>query len=304
MSIREFTPSHRDTTPAVNLTIPVIQLNNHQKIIDELQLYLLKALQSTLDTNLLVQTFYNQVSKYVALSGVEFHGHLQRNNTVAGSSAVHQLVYQLSTGDEDVGELVCHSKHRISGNNIAILEAAASTLVFPLSNAQRYCCALHQAQTDALTTLGNRHGFNKALDRLCAAAKRHNRPLSLMMIDIDHFKQINDRYGHGIGDQVIIDVAKSISEIARDTDCAFRYGGEEFIVMLDNTDIHGANIAAERLRKQVTEILVCGVSGNSLSVSIGVASFHDEDSASSLLKRADTALYLAKTAGRNRVCAN
>lgn len=303
MSMRELTASPSAAqVPSVNIPSAVIQINDHQKIIQDLQLYLLKTLQTTLDMQQLIDNFFARVSKHVALSGVEFSGLQQHANIVSGNAAVHQLVYELSTGTEDVGELICHSKHRISGTNIAILEAAASTLVYPLSNAQHYVCALHQAQTDALTKLGNRHSFNKTLDRLSAAAKRHNRPLSLLMIDIDHFKQINDHYGHSVGDQVIVEVAHNISQIARDADCAFRYGGEEFVVVLDNTDMQGANIAAERLREQVTKILVCENSEKPLSVSIGLASFHSNDSASSLVKRADVALYHAKTKGRNRVC--
>ena len=122
------------------------------------------------------------------------------------------------------------------------------------------------------------------------------------MIDIDHFKAINDQYGHAIGDRVIASVAEVLRSTAREADNAFRYGGEEFLILLDGTDEAGAKIAAERLRKKISQLTIPALNSQQhITVSVGCATIKTGETLKALTERADSALYLAKSGGRNCV---
>lgn len=159
--------------------------------------------------------------------------------------------------------------------------------------------------TDPLTTLSNRKHFDQAILRSIADATSRNAPLSLLMIDIDHFKQFNDTYGHLTGDQVLRLVALSLKQNVKGQDLAARYGGEEFGVILPQTPLRQATIVAEHIRRAVMgRELMKRSTGESLgrvTISLGVATMRPGDSAQSLIERADHCLYAAKRSGRNRV---
>ncbi len=161
------------------------------------------------------------------------------------------------------------------------------------------------AITDGLTGLYNRHYLNAHLDNLVRQALINNKPLSLVMIDMDHFKAVNDTYGHDIGDQVLKQMTDIIIKTIRSADLAARFGGEEFVVLMPETDSKQATDAAERIRKimEETPIKVPHEIGQiSKTVSIGVAFLNEMgDTGQGLLKRADEALYKAKHGGRNKV---
>jgi diguanylate cyclase (GGDEF)-like protein len=169
------------------------------------------------------------------------------------------------------------------------------------------------ATTDPLTGIGNRRRMTEQISRELERARRFRHPLSLLMVDIDHFKQINDRYGHEAGDRVIVAVSKALADGVRSIDMASRFGGEEFVLLLPETGIEVAAGAAERLRAEVAALHIeAGEDGDghggeriALTISIGVALADVDslapDSMSSLLIRADKALYRAKHEGRNRV---
>lgn len=164
--------------------------------------------------------------------------------------------------------------------------------------------------TDGLTGLYNRRHLDKRLHEEVTRACRHRQPLSCLFIDADHFKQINDQYGHAAGDQVLIALAKRIREQLRGCDLAARYGGEEIVVLLPQTDAQNSSHLAERIRAYIADTPVTVDDGSDIqvSVSIGVAQMADEyrsparQLAAQLLGAADTQLYQAKTHGRNRVC--
>ena len=162
----------------------------------------------------------------------------------------------------------------------------------------------HVAMTDLLTSLPNRRAGMGALERAWAASSRFEQALSVLVLDIDHFKRVNDTYGHAVGDKVLIEVAQQIQRVARKDDSVCRLGGEEFLMICPNTDIKAALLAAERLRRTI-EALQINVQGTVIrsTVSIGVASreprMTDSDT---LVNAADRALYRAKEAGRNRSC--
>jgi len=158
------------------------------------------------------------------------------------------------------------------------------------------------ARTDDLTGIFNRRSIIEQLGIDMARSVRHGLPLAILMIDIDHFKAINDTYGHVTGDLALCTVAKSLQGALRETDVLGRFGGEEFLVILHTQKGEDALITAERLRESVEKNEVI-LSGNrvSITISIGIACYHPEEGKESLLARADAALYTAKHRGRNRV---
>src|SRR3984885_10111442 len=170
-----------------------------------------------------------------------------------------------------------------------------------LANLRNLAVAEIRAATDGLTGLPNKRAVTDALKRTVAQASTTQAPLALLLIDLDHFKQINDRGGHAVGDQVLANVGAMLRSVLRAQDFAGRNGGEEFAVLLPDTEIATALAVAERIRIAVAEILLPG-SDVSVTASIGVAGFPDHASTVDRLERlADAALYLAKRQGRNRV---
>jgi len=165
--------------------------------------------------------------------------------------------------------------------------------------------SLEMAITDQLTGLHNRRYMARHLDSLIQSAQKSGKPLAFLIMDIDHFKSVNDTHGHDIGDEVLREFAGRISANIRGIDLACRYGGEEFVVVMPDTDIDFACTIAERLRHSVeTTPFEISRAPNALNVtiSIGIASpMGDGDNAEKLLHRADQALYRAKREGRNRV---
>ena len=151
-----------------------------------------------------------------------------------------------------------------------------------------------EVRTDPLTGINNRRGMADAVANQFAMMHRYGTTFSLAMLDVDHFKHVNDEKGHLYGDQMLQELARLFDEFARETDSVARYGGEEFVVVMPQTDLAGAALFAERLRQKVASQLSVTISG-------GVAQAAEGDTQDTLLARADSALYQAKSAGRNQV---
>lgn len=162
--------------------------------------------------------------------------------------------------------------------------------------------ALESAMTDALTGLLNRYGLQRVLPREHAEAQRYGRQLSCLMIDVDNFKSVNDTYGHPAGDIAIQQVAEILIEAVRHSDTACRYGGEEFLVLLPETNLDGAITLAEKIRETAAS-RTFGDSAHTfnLTLSAGAAMLAEIESGNDMIARADIALYHAKARGRNRV---
>ncbi|MBB4050654.1 diguanylate cyclase [Devosia subaequoris] len=162
-----------------------------------------------------------------------------------------------------------------------------------------------ESMLDPLTKIANRKSFDEGLADAIAVAADGGTPLCLMLLDIDHFKNFNDTYGHQTGDQVLRLVAMTLKSNIKGKDLAARYGGEEFVAVLPSTDLDGAVIIAENIRKAIQAKELLKRSTNEklgrITASFGVAVFAPNDNAMSLIERADRCLYAAKRAGRNRV---
>jgi diguanylate cyclase (GGDEF)-like protein len=162
--------------------------------------------------------------------------------------------------------------------------------------------AQERAMTDALTGLLNRYGLQHVLVREVAETRRYNRPLSCLMIDLDYFKSVNDLHGHAAGDVSLQQVANVLTDNVRGSDIVFRYGGEEFLVLLPETELEGALSLAEKIRHAAySRSFGDGERIFPLTLSAGVATLWDHESGNDMIARADMALYQAKEQGRNRV---
>lgn len=185
---------------------------------------------------------------------------------------------------------------RISAGILASLDAAAQALRRQKESAEM------QARTDALTGLANRRAFDEAVQREIQRAQRYATPLALVMVDLDYFKAINDKYGHHIGDLALQNCARILSASVRNIDLVGRWGGEEFSILMPGTDLEEAVQAAERMRGAIADAPLIDGLDRGYTASCGVAAFRQESpTLFSLFGRADAALYAAKNGGRNRV---
>ena len=196
--------------------------------------------------------------------------------------------------------------HRIAGNMPVELREMADGFNAMAEKLQtQHVELVKTASHDALTGCFNHRLFITDFAREFSRAQRYQKTLSLMMIDLDHFKVVNDTHGHPAGDKVLQKVAEAMGAQLRASDSLYRYGGEEFVILLPETDIRGALVAAESIRRKVADITV-RLDGNqtiTVTISVGVACFpQDTDNRDELLKKADQAVYAAKNSGRNRVC--
>ncbi|GAC1342518.1 MAG: GGDEF domain-containing protein [Acetobacteraceae bacterium] len=194
------------------------------------------------------------------------------------------------------------SRNRVLEQQLAAATARVSRLRDSLAEVKR------EATTDTLTGLCNRKAFDARLRRALTTAKADGVPMSLLLLDVDHFKRVNDTHGHQVGDLVLRLIGRLLSESVKGRDTAARYGGEEFAIILAGADRRAGVTVGEQIRIALeAKSLAPKASGpgpRSVTVSIGVAQLRPDDSGSALMTRADEALYRAKREGRNRVCAD
>ncbi|SEF39967.1 diguanylate cyclase (GGDEF) domain-containing protein [Caloramator fervidus] len=158
-----------------------------------------------------------------------------------------------------------------------------------------------EVERDALTGLNNRLALSRILSSLWFEYKKNKKSLSLALLDLDNFKKVNDTYGHIVGDKVLKEVANVLKSNTRGNDIAFRFGGEEFIVLFPNSNCIQAKVPAERIRKQVEDLIITDYNIR-ITVSIGIASLEDNpESMDELIRFADDAMYQAKSEGKNRI---
>lgn len=190
----------------------------------------------------------------------------------------------------------------LSGKNRQELEQLVITRTEELEKAKQNAESL--ARTDSLTGINNRRAFYEIANMLDNQARRSRRPYSALMIDLDFFKAINDNYGHDSGDSVLVLVSELIVKVFRSSDVVGRVGGEEFGVMLPDTELEDAQALAEKLRNSIRETAIQGPKGEiRITASVGVAMMDDKaESFEQVMSNADNALYQAKRTGRNRVC--
>jgi diguanylate cyclase (GGDEF)-like protein len=259
-------------------------------------------LQTSLEPQRILGLFYREIQRLVPLDAFCYQHKSSDLRLEFGQRGHHSISYSLSHEGEHLGELSFRRNQRFSEQEQGNLESLLAALLFPMRNSLLYRAATQSALRDPLTETGNRIAMDQTLQREIELARRHMQPLSLLMLDIDHFKQINDTHGHGAGDDVLKAVAASIKNQLRNVDMVFRYGGEEFLILLSNTSREAAALVGERLRCAAqTEDYPAAGRTVELTVSLGCSTLLPGESAESLLRRADSALYVAKREGRNRL---
>ncbi len=237
-------------------------------------------------------------------------------NTFAGetNALTQEVTNQLKTIDEEMSVEVVKLLATTLMDGAQAIRTNSESMTQRLAGAQQEIATLREdlakamteAERDFLTGAFNRKAFDRRLDDALAQSKSDRLELTLMMIDIDHFKHFNDNFGHLIGDEVLKIVAKTLTDTLKGMDCVARYGGEEFAVILPNTPMSGGMVVAEAIRKSIAskelKRKTTGENFGVITVSIGVASFRvATDTATTLIARADEALYISKNSGRNRV---
>ena len=259
-------------------------------------------LQTTLEATTQLELFARTARRAVDFDAMAYEHEPEGLSYGDGRKATHSVTYDLFLEGESLGTLVLYREVPFLEKEIGLLENLLCALIYPLRNALVYRQAVQRALRDPLTGIANRAAFEQALERELELARRQETPFSLLIVDIDHFKQCNDRYGHSFGDDVLRAVANTVSATVRRSDLVFRFGGEEFIVLTSHTSCEGGRLLAERIRQNIETLRTIGGREIPLTVSLGVACWRPEDDGKGLFDRADAALYKAKQNGRNRSC--
>lgn len=260
------------------------------------------ALQRSLDLKETLNSFFRAVQSRLPCGGMKYTFAAKRIEIQLGAEKQHSAQYTLRIKDQPLGELVFQRNRPFAEVELEDLETLISLLILPLRNALLYRDALENSLRDSLTQVGNRAAFELAIQREFQLCRRNGAYFSLLIVDMDHFKTINDEKGHAVGDLTLQFVSGLIRSTLRQTDQVYRYGGEEFLVILGNTAHAEALVIADRLRLTLAS-QAFEHQGESVhvTVSIGVGTSRDTDSRDTLFQRTDAALYQAKAQGRNCV---
>lgn len=289
-------------SPGVQNSRLMVSYPENMTDVTNMSIHVMGVLQSTLELEKLIELFGDEMAAVIPHEHLSYENKDENIKYDLGKAARHSSTYSLVLFGKNMGELTISRNSKFVDVEINKIESLISALIYPLRNALLYKQAVEKAYSDPLTGLNNRAAFDKSIEQEIDLAQRHDHTLSLMMLDLDRFKQINDNYGHIVGDAVLKSFADCIIECMRSSDIVFRYGGEEFVILLRNTKIAGAQLLAERMRKNVEEMKFDynNIKLN-ISVSIGLAELQEGDDRLKLVERADTLLYKAKEGGRNRV---
>lgn len=211
----------------------------------------------------------------------------------------HRWIFE--TVDDTGILLILKGGRELGKKELDIINDSLVVLAESLQRGLEYEDLFERASSDALTGLANRRVFDERICAMMDSAKRYNHPLTMLSLDLDRFKEINDNLGHQAGDKVLKSVAEVLAVAVRSTDLLIRMGGDEFLIILDNTDKENAQILAERLVKKVDDLDVWADKRTKLGVSIGLAQMQKQESLRDWMERTDDILYHAKAEGRARV---
>jgi len=257
-------------------------------------LQITRQLHSSLDPRTVFACYGKVLGQYLPLLGLL--GLFPELNLSWGKRLGTPFERHLGLDDMEDARLQYHWQRPLSPRELSLLVELEGLLSLPLINAIRYFRMSEQAMFDSLTGLGNRHYYSQCFKQALARAGRHRDDLSLVILDLDNFKQLNDAYGHQFGDAVLRQFGAMLKQAIRNTDQAFRIGGDEFVILVRG-DVSSVAILCERiLDRMASEGFFAR---NSIRTSIGAAQLLAGENQDQLYERADRALYQAKAAGRN-----
>ncbi|WP_019624023.1 GGDEF domain-containing protein [Thioalkalivibrio thiocyanoxidans] len=272
-----------------------------------------QSLTATLEFETVLQRLHEQLYALLQHSGWIFYTEGDEQSWSGGEDDRHRIEYGLSYNGASMGSLILMRGRRFSDAEQQQIEAVLGLAAPALHNAHRYRRLVSTLETDELTGLGNRRAFEIQGAKWLADCRRQDRPLSVLAIDLDHFKRINDDYGHSVGDELLRRVADTLRTATRQSDLLVRMGGEEFLAVLPGADLACAMECAERIRLAIGSTRATATADDAsalqsegmvrVTASIGVASVGRNTTLQALYQKADEALYAAKQSGRNRVLA-
>jgi diguanylate cyclase (GGDEF)-like protein len=265
------------------------------------KLELTAVLQTTLDLRHLLYLFSEAIRPLIKHEGYHYLDAEFNDSIDSDVQGEFHCETELQLYAESFGTLSMFRNRTFSPEEVRTFKRLATCLLFPLRNISLYRKALKAAHTDPLTQLLNRRALLENLRRECILSRRQDSPLSLILVDLDHFKLVNDSYGHDQGDLLLASVAETLKSSVRTSDLVYRLGGEEFVILLSSTPVSGASLLAERIRIKLESLTDPDLKGLPVTASFGVATHRKDESATQLLKRADRAMYMAKMMGRNRL---
>ena len=256
------------------------------------KLALMEQLQTSLELDRLLNIFAMEAAKYVDFSGLSFkRGDITAS--IRGSrQGKNERHFELKLNQKFVGILTYAINSPISITNYKILNELHQFLIHPLNNAIQYQEAMQLAMQDGLTSLNNRRSFDEQLKRAMHHANRQRSKVGLIVCDLDKFKVINDTYGHNIGDEVLINFSQALKESVRDSDSLFRFGGDEFAVIVENATIDSLIVIEQRIYIAMASDAL--LSNYKVSCSLGHTIMNSMDTQTSFFERADKALYQNK----------
>ncbi|WIO73564.1 GGDEF domain-containing protein [Porticoccaceae bacterium LTM1] len=256
--------------------------------------------QRSLDPHELLSRLQEEVARFVPFDSFSYQNSEANLSVICGNDQTHRCSYQLNLEKQPLGELAITRSKRFSEDEMYTLERLVGTWIYSFRNSINYQSAIRHAYTDTLTGLLNRNALENLFPKEIQSATRDRNELSVLLIDVDSFKQINDRFGHAIGDQVLRHVANVIVTTIRRSDMVFRQGGEEFAILLPGTDLEGAECVGDKIRR-ATESTIFDLQGLHIpiTISVGATGMQSGDTTADLIDKADRAMYSAKAAGRN-----
>ncbi|SFC20562.1 GGDEF domain-containing protein [Pseudoalteromonas denitrificans] len=258
---------------------------------------LVSQLQKTLELTKLINIFSLEATKLFPISGLQFHS---TDGVIEMSGSKHQgkaFAFDLEVESERLGQLVYFSQKPISIFIKEKLQLLHNVLAYPLRNALMFYRVKKLATKDTLTGLSNRSHFNDYLNKKLDRCRRHHRRFGLMLLDLDNFKQVNDTHGHLLGDQVLVQFSALLMQSIRGIDTVFRFGGDEFSILIDDNQEGVCNIIADRIQRLVHKDAL--LAKHNVTTSIGFTLAKVKDDQISVFERSDKALYQAKGAGRD-----
>ena len=267
-------------------------LFQHSEQQSQRNLALLEQLQTTLDVKSLIDMFAIEVAKYLDFTGLYFK-HAEISATARGSrQARSERQFELKLNGQFFGIITYAINMPISIANYKVLTELHDLLINPLNNAVQYHQAMQLAMQDSLTKLGNRRSFDEQIKRTMAQASRRHARAGLILCDLNKFKAINDSFGHDIGDHVLIQFAKALLKSVRDTDSVFRFGGDEFAIIVADATEQSLAVIEHRVYMAMSKDAF--LAKYNVTSSLGLAFMNRADNATSFFKRADKALYSQK----------